>query len=166
MIRNKPALEFVVAAVILAASVNAHAQGSTSGSGNISYGGYNWQVDQATSTSTFTATVSIGTIPNPNPAQQIPVNIHNSTTVHEVHGNISLAVWQSGTCGNGSVIVQLRDNNLNVIAGAKLQQFGVGSANLPISGTFPTPLTVKSLQLQVFADECGAQTISAGLVMN
>jgi hypothetical protein len=123
-------------------------------------------VDQGTVTTTLTSTISIGTIPTPNPAQPIAVNIHNSTVVHEVHGNITLAVWQSGSCGNGSVIVQLRDQNLNVIAGVKLQVFGVGSSNLPISGTFPTPLTVTSLQLQVFADECGAQTVTAALVMN
>lgn len=159
-------LVYSIAIMVMAAtSTYVHAQ-STGGSGSISYGGYNWQVDQAPTTTTFTSTVSISTIPSPNPAQAIGVNISHSTTVHEVHGTISLAVWQSGSCGNGSVIVQLRDQNLNVIAGAKLQVFGVGSTNLPVSGTFSTPLSVTSLQLQVFADMCGAQTISAALVMN
>lgn len=166
MIPRRTVVYLLVMAVTLGASLAAHAQGSTTGSGSITYGSYGWQVDQATATTTLTSQFNIGTIPNPNPAQQVAVNIHNSTVVHEVHGNISLAVWQSGTCGNGSVIVELRDQNLNVIAGAKLQVFGVGSSNLPISGTFPTPLTVTSLQLQVFADECGNQTLSVGLVMN
>ncbi len=156
----------VLAFLLLATVSYVHAQGNTGGSGSITYGGYNWEVDQATTTTLFLYTLNISTIPNPNPAQIIPVNIHNSTIVHEVHGNISLAVWQSGSCGNGLVIVQLRDQNGNVIAGVKLHQFGVGSTNLPISGTFPNPISISSFQVLVFADQCGPQTISAALVMN
>src|SRR5260370_41912181 len=110
----------VLAFLLLATVSYVHAQGNTGGSGSITYGGYNWEADQATTTTLFLYTLNISTIPNPNPAQIIRVNIHNSTIVHEVHGNISLAVWHSGSCGNCLVIVCLRDQNWAVICGVKL----------------------------------------------
>lgn len=115
-------------------------------------------------TTTLNSTFSFNTLPG---LVQVPVSLHNATTVHEVHGNITLAVWQAaGSCGNGSIIAELRDQNVNVIAAVKLQQWGQAAINVPISGTFSVPLSVTSLQLQLYVDLCGPQTVTLGLVMN
>ena len=136
---------------------------STSASATTSWGGWNWQADRAPITTTVTGTGNFNTPPG---LVQIPVTLASGTTVHEVHGNFALATWQSGTCGNGSIIAQLRDQNGNAIAAVKLQQFGPGTTNVPINGTFSTPFTVTSLQIQYFVDLCGPQTVSFSLVMN
>lgn len=155
-------LAFVFVIVFAFAGIT-QAQTSTTGSATTSWGGWNWQVDRAAITTTITGTASFNTPPG---LVQIPVNIASSATVHEVHGNMSLATWQSGTCGNGSIIAQIRDQNGNAIAAVKLQQFGQGSTNVPINGTFTTPLSVTSLQIQYFVDLCGPQTVSFSLVMS
>lgn len=154
---------FLITVVFLPAT-HAYAQVSTSGSATTSWGSYSWQVDQAPVTTTITSTFGFSTPPG---LVQIPVNIPAATTVHEVHGNITIIAWQGGsTCNQASIIGELRDQNGNVVAGVKLQQFGPASANVPIVGTFSTPLSVASLQLQLFVDLCGAQTLSMALVMS
>jgi hypothetical protein len=120
-------------------------------------------VDQAPVTTTIVANLGFSTPPG---LVQIPVNIPGPTTVHEVHGNITLVVWQGGSCNNGSIIAQLRDQHGNVVAGVKLQQFGPATTNVPIVGTFSSPLSVTSLQLQLFVDLCGAQNVAMSLVMS
>jgi hypothetical protein len=150
-----------VAFVCLASGVQAQ---STSGSGTESWGGYNWQVDQAPVTTTLNSTFSFNTTAPG--LVQITVPISRAMTIHEVHGNITLATWGSGN--NGSIIAEFRDiHTLNVIAAVKLQQFGQGSINLPISGTFPTPFTTTTtMQLQFDVDIPVPQTVTFGLVIN
>lgn len=154
----------LVLAVSLVFAATAQAQvSSTTGNAATSWGGWNWQADRAPVTTTLTGTGSFSTPPG---LVQIPVTLASSTTVHEVHGNFTLATWQSGTCGNGSIIAQVLDQSGNAIAAVKLQQFGVGSTNVPINGTFTTPLSVTSLQIQYFVDLCGPQTVVFSLVMS
>ena len=161
-IKTRVAICFLSIAIMPFFSTRAHAQ-STSGSATTSWGNYGWQVDQAPVTTTFTSIAGFNTPPG---LVQIPVSLSHATTVHEVHGNFSLATWAGGTCGNGSIIAQVLDQNLNAIAAMKLQVFGPGTTNVPITGTFTTPLPVTSLLLQYFVDLCGAQTVSVSLVMN
>jgi hypothetical protein len=154
----------VVFAMTVMFAAGAQAQvSSTSGSAATSWGGWNWQADRAPVTTTVTGTGSFNTPPG---LVQIPVTIASGTTVHEVHGNFTLATWQSGSCGNGSIIAQLLDQNNNAIAAVKLQQFGPGTTNVPINGTFSTPLSVGSFTIQYFVDLCGPQTVSFSLVMS
>jgi hypothetical protein len=141
---------------------------STTGSATTAWGNYSWQLDQAPVTTTITAIAGFNTPPG---LVQIPVSLPAGTTIHEVHGNFSLATWSawdgsSGSCGNGSIIAQLRDQNGNAIAAVKLNVLGTGTTNIPITGTFTTPLSVTSLQIQYFVDLCGAQTVSFTLVMS
>jgi hypothetical protein len=152
----------LAAALVFASAAQAQVA-STSGSASTSWGGWNWQADRAPITTTVTGSASFNTPPG---LVQIPVTLASGTTVHEVHGNFTLATWQSGTCGNGSIIAQLRDQSGNAIAAVKLQQFGPGTTNVPINGTFSTPFSVTSLQIQYFVDLCGAQTVSFSLVMS
>jgi len=121
-------------------------------------------VDQATVTTTINAEAGFNTPPGI--PVQVAVNLPAGTTIHEIHGNFSLAVWQGGSCGNGSIIAQLRDQNGNALAAVKLQQFGPSTVNVPISGTFSTGVAITSLQIQYFVDLCGAQTVDLSLVMN
>ena len=67
---------------------------------------------------------------------------------------------------NGSIIAQLVDQNNNAIAAVKLQQFGPGTTNVPINGTFSAPLSVTSFTIQYFVDLCGPQTVAFSLVMS
>lgn len=145
-------------------SSTARAQNSTSGSGSVTGGAYSWQVDQGTTTTTFTGVASFNvTAGNPS-GPQIPVNIHNSTVIHEVHGNITLTVPGSGV--NGSIIVQLLADGGNVVAAAKMQKFGTGAVTLPVSGTFPTALTATQFSWRFYVDIPGTQIINISLVMN
>ncbi|HEY6352643.1 MAG TPA: hypothetical protein VI636_24870 [Candidatus Angelobacter sp.] len=138
---------------------------SSTGSGtvNTAWGYYIWQVDQSITTTTLTSETGFNTPPG---LVQIPVTLPSSTTIHEVHGNISFGVFQGGTCGVGSIIAQVRDQNQNVIAAVDLIQFGQSSANVSIKGTFGTSLAVTSLQLQFDVDQCGAQVASWSLTMS
>jgi hypothetical protein len=91
--------------------------------------------------------------------------------VHEVHGTFTLATWSTwngsaSSCGNGSIVAQVLDQNGNAIAAVKLQVLGPGTTNVPITGTFATPLSVTSLALQWDVDLCGAQTVAYTLVMS
>ena len=171
----------VVLVVSLALGTAAHAQASsTSGSGaaGISQicptgegGGWSWQADQAPVTTTVTGQAAFNLPQNPVAGclVQVPVTLTHGTTVHEVHGNMSVTAFNSfsGGCGNGSVVVQLRDaTTLNVIAAMKLGVLGPNSTNVPITATLPTPLTVSAFQFQFFVDLCGPQTISLSLVMS
>jgi hypothetical protein len=158
----------VIAAVVsLGAKANAQVS-STTGSATTSWGNFLWQVDRAPVTTSITAVAGFNTPPN---LFSTPVNVASPFTVHEVHGNFTLVTWpawngNNSSCGNGSIIAQLRDQSNNTIAAVKLQVLGTGTTNVPITGTFSTPLSVTSLQLVYFVDLCGAQTVSFALVMS
>ena len=154
----------IVCAVAMIFAISANAQvTSTTNSASFSWGGWGWQADRAPITLTLTGTGSFNTPPG---LVQIPVNIASGITVHEIHGNFALATWQGGTCGKGSIIAQIRDQLGNALAAVKLQQFGVGSSNVPINGTFATPVSVTALQIQFFVDLCGPQTVQFAFSMN
>lgn len=163
---------FLTMLVLLACGAMAEAQiSSTTGSGSVACqnGGFNWQVDQAPITTTVTGQASFNMGSNGGCLVQVSVNIPHGTTVHEVHGNMSLTTFNSfsGGCGNGSAVAQLRDLSTgNVIASMKLGVLGPNSANVPISASFATPLSVSSFQFQYFVDVCGPQTINVSLVMS
>jgi hypothetical protein len=139
----------------------ARAQISTSGAANTSWGSYSWQVDQATTTTTL---IAVATFMSPPGLVQIPVAIHAPTTVHEVHGTVTLAVPQSGV--NGSIIAQVRDQAGNAIAAVKMEKFGTGAATVPITGTFRVGLSITSLELQFFVDLPGIQIVRMSFVMS
>jgi hypothetical protein len=160
----KHSIRIALALVVFMSAISVHAQvTSTSGSASTSWGGYNWQVDRAPITATIGATATFNTPPG---LVQIPVTIASPVTVHEVHGNMTLATNQSGTCGTGSIIAQVLDQHANVIAAVKLQQFGIGSTNVPIEGTFTTPLSVTSLTVQYYVDLCGSQVVTFELTVS
>jgi hypothetical protein len=129
---------------------------------------WSWQVDQAQTTTTLTSQAGFNRPSTTTPCELLQVNIpvSGTKTVHEVHGQISFAVWTGSPCNNGSVVGEVRDQNLNVIAAFKVQQFGPSTVTVPVVGTFPTPLSVSQLQIQYFADECGTLTWSWSLVMS
>jgi hypothetical protein len=160
----KHSIRIAFALVVFMSAARMHAQiSSTSGSASTSWGGYNWQVDRAPITALIGATASFSTPPG---LVQIPITIASPVTVHEVHGNMTLVTNQSGTCGNGSIIAQLLDQSGNAIAAVKLQQFGIGSTNVPITGTFTTPLSVTSFTIQYYVDLCGSQVVTFSLVVS
>jgi hypothetical protein len=130
---------------------------------NTTWGYYQWQVDHLGGTTLLTSETGINTPPG---LIQIPVNLPCSATIHEIHGNFSYAVWQSGTCGEGSIIAEVLDQNGNAIASANIVQFGKSSIDIPIKGTFGTPLSVTSMTIQFYAPSCGSQTASWSLVMS
>jgi hypothetical protein len=130
---------------------------------NTSWGYYQWQVDQLGVTTVFTSETGITTAPG---LVQVSVNIPCPTTIHEIHGNFAYAVWQSGTCGEGSIIAQVLDQNGNAIAVANIVQFGKSSIDIPIKGTFATPLSVTSLEMQFYIPSCGSQTASWSIAMS
>ena len=140
---------------------------STSGSGTASFGSFSWQVDRAPITTTLNAVAGFNTPPPNNFFQVLPTPA-SAFTVHEVHGTFSITEWTSftGTCGNGSDIVQVLDQNGNAIASVKLQVLGPGTANIPIEGTFSTPLSVSGLVIQYNDDQCGSVTLALSLVMS
>ena len=155
-------LAIVLAVFISAASMHAQVT-STSGSATTSWGAYNWQVDRAPHTAVIGATANFSTPPG---LVQIPITVASPITIHEVHGNMTLVTNQSGTCGNGSIIAQVLDQSGNAIAAVKLQQFGIGSTNVPIEGTFATPFTASSFLLQYYVDLCGSQVVTFSLAIN
>src|SRR6185437_9222685 len=163
----KSSLKVLLATLFLTLGTMAHAQiSSTSGSGSLGpnptfcpsgeNSGWNWQVDQAPVTTTVTSQAGFNLPQGAAPCLlQISVNIPHSTTIHEVHGNISLTTFNSfsGGCGNGSAVAQLRDLSTgNVIASMKLGVLGPNSTNVPISATFATPLSIASFQFQYSVD--------------
>lgn len=147
------------------ASKNAAAQTSTSSGGeiNTSWGFYNWQVDRAGTTMTLDSEMDFNSGPG---LVQIPVTIPSAITVHEVHGNFSLGVFQGGTCGTSAPIIEVRDQNGNNIAAVSPFVFGIASLNLPVKATFGTALPVTSLLLQFYVPQCGAQVVSWSLAMS
>jgi hypothetical protein len=96
----------------------------------------------------------------------IPVTLACATTVHEVHGNFSFGVFQGGTCGTGSVIAQVWDQNGNAIASLDVLLFGQSSTNISVKGTFPTALSVTSLTIRFYVPNCGSQVASWSLTMS
>ena len=136
---------------------------TTNGAISTSYGYYQWQVDQLAGTTTLTSETGFNTPPG---LVQIPVTLACAATVHEVHGNLSFGVFQSGTCGTGAIIAQVLDQNGNAIASMNLIQFGQSSANLSVKGTFPTALSVTALTLQFYVNQCGSQVASWSLTMS
>lgn len=133
------------------------------GTTTTSWGYYQWQVDQLAGTTTLTTETGFSTPPG---LVQIPVSMACPATIHEMHGNFAYAVWQSGTCGEGSIIAQVLDQNGNAIASVDLAQFGKSSLNIPLKGTFATPLSVTSMLIQFYAPSCGSQTASWSIVMS
>ena len=154
---------FLTLAAAALLCTGADAQKPTSGSATKPWGAYNWQVDQGTKTTTITAEATFNTPPG---LVQITVPIPGPMTVHEVHGNCSLAVPQGGSKGNGSILEEVRDQSGNALVAVKLEQFGPSTTNVPITGTFPNGLPVTSLQLQFFVDEPGTQIVTVSLVMS
>jgi hypothetical protein len=159
-------------AVIMLASSHAAAQsiadsGLTCPSSNS--GPYNWQLDQAPLTTTFSSETGfctgIGFFQIPEAGHQT-ITLPAARTIHEVHGNYALAVWNGGTCNVGSIIAKILDQNGDQIASVKLEQFGVATINVPFNATFPSGLTVTSLTQQFYADQCPTLTFSWSLVMN
>jgi hypothetical protein len=159
----------LIALILLACGASfcpskARAQNSTAGSGSLPGGGYSWQVDQGTTTTTFTGSAQFNVTQGHPSGPQIAVNIHNSTSIHEVHGNITLVVPNAGV--NGSIVMSLLGDGGNVIASAKMQKFGTGAVTLPVSGTFPTALSAGSFSWRFYVDIPGVQIINVSLVMN
>ena len=159
-------------AFILLLSRHANAQ-SSSDSGltcpSSNSGPYNWQLDQAPLTTTFSSETGfctgIGFFQIPQ-ASHPTITFPAARTIHEVHGNYAFAVWNGGTCNNGSIVAKMLDQNGNQIASVKLEQFGVATINLPFNATFPSGLTVTSLTQQFYVDQCPQLTFSWSLVMN
>lgn len=164
----------IVAALICFASGHAQAcaldtTSPTASSGTTALGTtWNWQVDTAPTTTTLVSQAGFNRTTTTNcELVQINIPIPAARTVHEVHGQISFADWSSGsTCMNGSVVGQVRDQNMNVIASFKIQQFGPSTVTVPVTGTFTTPLSITALQIQYFADECGTLTWSWSVVLS
>lgn len=158
-----------VIAVTILLSSTAVAQSDSGFTCPPSSGPYNWQLDQAPLTTTFVSETGfctgIGFFQIPQSGHPT-ITLPSARTIHEVHGNYAFAVWNGGTCNNGSIIAKLLDQNGNEIASVKLEQFGVATVNVPFNATFPTGLTVTSLTEQFYADQCPTLTFSWSLVMN
>jgi hypothetical protein len=158
-------------AVIMLASGHAAAQSSLDSGFTCppSSGPYNWQLDQAPLTTTFSSETGfctgIGFFQIPQTGHPT-ITFPAARTIHEVHGNYAFAVWNGGSCNNGSIIAKILDQNGNQIASVKLQQFGVATIDVPFNATFPSGLTVTSLTQQFYADQCPTLTFSWSLVMN
>lgn len=156
-------------AVIMLASSHATAQSGSGFTCPPSSGPYNWQLDQAPLTTTFSSETGfctgIGFFQIPE-AGKTTITLPAARTIHEVHGNYALAVWNGGSCNVGSIIAKILDQNGDQIASVKLEQFGVATINVPFNATFPSGLTVTSLTQQFYADQCPTLTFSWSLVMN
>jgi hypothetical protein len=117
---------------------------------NTPWGFYFWQVDLNPQTTTLTSEMDF--VSNPGGLVQIPIPATGSlpcaATVHEIHGNVTLEVQQGGSCSFNSIGAQVLDQNGNAIASVSLMQFGPSSTNIPIKGTFSTPLSVTQFVLQ------------------
>jgi hypothetical protein len=156
---------FIVSAIFCS---QAGAQTSTSSGGNVftSWGYYSWQVDQGTLTTTLTTETGFSTAP-PGGGYQIAVNTPASRTIHEVHGNVSFTVWSTSSCSVGTMIAQVRDQSGNNVASVNLEDITNNASNdIPIKGTFPSGLSITSLQLTSYNSQCGAITLSWSLVMS
>jgi hypothetical protein len=163
-IKMRLAVLFFAVLVMFLYTASAGAQSSTAGSGSFTNVGYSWQVDQGATTTTFkggaTFTLTSGQVSG----EQIAVNIHNSTVIHEVHGNVTLTVPGSGT--NGSIIFELITDSGNSVASVKMNLIGPGSVTVPIAGTFSSPLQATSFSWRWYVDEPGNQSVNMALVMN
>jgi hypothetical protein len=174
LIRMPSSVLLFAIAIVICLGGRANAQvTSTSGSGTTSFGNFSWQVDRAPITTTINAVAGFNTPPPGPPAGLFttPVSVASPFTLHELHGNFALATWPTwngnpSSCGNGSIIAQVLDQNGNTLAAVKLQVLGPSTTNVPIEGTFSTPLSITSLTLQYDVDLCGAQTVSLALVMS
>lgn len=160
----------LIAILVAAASFcsQATAQSSTSNGGNVfpSWGYYSWQVDHGTITTTLTTETGYSVAP-PGGGWQTPVTIPAATTIHEVHGNVAFTVWATSSCPVGSIIAQVRDQNGNNVASVYLEDVTNNTSNdIPIKGTFPSGLSITSLQLSTYSSQCGALTLSWSLVMS
>lgn len=147
-------------------TATASAQNSTSGSGtepnNVAY---QWQVDQGTVTTTFKGVATFNLPAGKNSGSPVPINLHNGTMIHEVHGNVTITGVGAST--DTSIIVELRTDTGNTIMSVKLDFLGNGTLTVPISGTFATPLQVNSqLSWDWYVDNPGNQAINMALVMN
>jgi hypothetical protein len=131
---------------------------------NTSWGYYQWQVDHGTLTTTLTTETGY-TVAPPGGGYQIPVSIPAATTIHEVHGNVTFTVW-STSCGLGTIIADVKDQNGNFIAKVYMEDVTNTSDNIPIKGVFPAGLSITSLQLDTYNSQCGPVTLSWSLVMS
>lgn len=148
---------------------------------NTSWGFFNWQVDGLT-VDRIVLSSEMDFFPGPpddfpaNPGfTQVTITIPSqcaARVVHEVHGNVALEVQAIGPdCGHASIIAQILDQNGNNLASATLNELGLGQLNIPIKGTFSTPLSVTAFQLQFFlnafhCDTGGSQVVSWSLSMS
>jgi hypothetical protein len=127
-IRLGAALLAISTALCLGLQANAQVV-STTGSGTTSFGNFGWQIDRAPVTTTVHAIAGFN---SPPPFFATTATPASSFTVHEVHGTFSLATWPTwngdpASCGNGSIIAQILDQNGNAIAAVKLQVLGPGT---------------------------------------
>jgi len=131
------------------------------GSDNRTWGNESWQVDRTASGATFTAQATFQTPPG---LVEIPVSIDQAITVRHVQGSVTLSVPQPGV--NGSIIAMLCDQDGNAIAAVKMQQFGDGTATVPIDATLASGLPVTSLQLQYYVDMPGTQVVTMSIQLD
>lgn len=161
----------MVAAAVALLCCNAFSQAGTNGSGTPSWGNYSWQVTSGTvgtavGTTTFVGSLNFtGTTSPGDVILSVSIPYPNTTTVHEVHGNVAFQVG-SGSCGDGAVIAQVRDQSGNTIAGVNLLGLSQSATNVPITATLGTALPVSSLQLQTFTTQCSNVSIFWSLVMS
>jgi hypothetical protein len=178
MLSNRPCAFPAILIVTILLCRPVIAQKGLSGSGTRSWGRYSWYVTQATAT-TIVLNATFNTPPDgvdiPSaataPTTPTPITLPAATTVHEVHGNITLTVPEGATPKgstpvNGSIIAQLVGPDNNVIASVKMQQFGPGIATLPISGAFSTALSVSSLYVAFYVDLPAVQIVHMSLTMD
>jgi hypothetical protein len=132
------------------------------------WGFYNWQVDLKPSTTTLGSETDFSS--NPGGLVRIAVPTTGSlpctVTVHEIHGNVALEAQQGGSCSVNSIVAQVLDQNGNAIAGSSLIVFGPGHTNVPIKGTFTTPLSVTSFSLVYSLSPGCVSVLSWDLVMS
>src|SRR6185437_11607667 len=146
-----------------------------------SWGFFNWQVDGLTISNTVLSSEMdfFPGPPNDFPASpgftQVTIAIPSqcpARVVHEIHGNIAVEVQAiNADCGHASIIAQIIDQNGNNIASATLNELGLGQINMPVKGSFSTPLSVTSFTLQFFLNpfHCNpgsSQVVSWSLAMS
>jgi hypothetical protein len=132
----------------------------------ISWGYYNWQVDQGTLTTTLKTEYGYTNAP-PGGGYSTSLTLLAARTIHEVHGIVAFTVWSQPGCSTGTIIAEVRTQTGESIASVYLQNLATNSViNLPIKGTFPSGLALSGLQLNSFNSQCGAVTLSWALVMN
>jgi hypothetical protein len=135
---------------------------------NTTWGFYNWQVDMMPVTATLGVEFDFNSTPTGLVSIPVPAsgNLPCAITVHEIHGTVVLEAQQGGSCRVNSMVAQVQDQNGNVLAAASLIQFGPSSANVPLKGTFSTPLSVSSFVLTVSVSPGCQSGLSWDLVMS